>query len=93
MSGEAWLLTRDLTLDLWFGTDAELWIKDEDELDAFTEAGRFTPREAEVIRALADRARYEVVHPRAWPLDEGWEDWSPPPEWDTPLELPPYLRG
>lgn len=93
VSGEPWLLTRDLTLDLWLGADGDLWIKDEDELDAFTEAGRFTEQEAEVIRAVADRARDEVVLPRAWPLDEGWEDWSPPPEWDEPLELPPYLRS
>ena len=21
----------------------------------------------------------------AWPLDEGWEAWRPPPEWDRPL--------
>lgn len=87
------LLTRDLTLDLWLGADGELWIKDEDELDSFTEAGRFTEKEAEVIRAAADRAREEVVLPRAWPLDEGWEDWSPLPEWDQPLELPAYLRS
>ena len=29
-----------------------------------------------------------VVDPRAWPLDEGWESWRPPPGWDEPLALP-----
>ena len=90
-SGEPCVLTRDLTLDLWLDVDGELWVKDEDELEAFAEAGRFTPVEAEVIRALADRVRTEVVLPRAWPFDEGWEDWTPPPEWDLPLVLPDHL--
>jgi hypothetical protein len=90
-SGEARVLTRDLTLDLWLdastGADGGLWLKDEDELDAFTRAGRFTPEQADALLALADRARTELVEARAWPLDEDWESWRPPAHTDRPLML------
>lgn len=91
-SGEPRVHTRDLVLDLWLDADGQLWLKDEDELAAFTAAGRFHPTQADVIRALADRVRTEVVAPRAWPLDEDWESWRPPPEIDRPLTLPDHLE-
>ena len=65
VSGEPRVHTRDLTLDLWLDADGQLWLKDEDELAAFTAAGRFAPAQADVIRALADRVRAELVEPRA----------------------------
>ena len=83
--------TRDLTLDLWLedGPDGpELWLKDEDELDAAVEGGRYTAEQGAAIRAIGEQARYELGHLRSWPLDEGWEDYRPPPEWDKPLTLP-----
>jgi len=82
------VLTRDLTLDLWLDTDGELWLKDEDELAAFAAHGLFSDEQAEAITALADVCRRDLVDPRAWPLDEGWESWRPPPGWDEPLALP-----
>jgi hypothetical protein len=82
--------TRDLVLDLWVG-DGETWLKDEDELDATLAAGRYTSAQIEVVRAIADQARRELIEPRAWPLDEGWETWRPPEEWDEPLSLPASL--
>jgi hypothetical protein len=90
VSGEPRVFTRDLTLDLWLDADGELWLKDEDELAAFTAAGRFTPEQADAIRALADRVRTELIEPRAWPLSEDWESWRPPPELDRPLTLPDH---
>ena len=101
VSGEARVLTRDLTLDLWLDADAAgadgdtggadgaggLWLKDEDELAAFTRAGRFSHEQAHVLLALADRARTELIEPRAWPLDEDWETWRPPADTDRPLML------
>jgi hypothetical protein len=79
--------TRDLTLDLWV-QDGETWLKDADELEAAAAAGWCTPEQAVVIHDIAEQARAELIDPRAWPLDEGWEDWRPPEAWDEPLSLP-----
>jgi Protein of unknown function (DUF402) len=79
--------TRDLILDLWLG-NGETWLKDDDELAAAAAAGRYTPEQIAVVRAVADQARRDQIDPRAWPLDEGWESWRPPAEWDEPLTLP-----
>jgi predicted RNA-binding protein associated with RNAse of E/G family len=83
--------TRDLTLDLWVG-DGGTWLKDADELEAGVAAGWCSPEQAEVIHAVAEQARREQLDPRAWPLDEGWEDWQPPHGWDVPLTLPRSVR-
>jgi len=82
--------TRDLVLDLWL-EGGETWLKDADELGAVVEAGRHSAEQAEVILAIAEQARREQIDPRAWPLDEGWEDWRPAPEWDEPLTLPAHV--
>ena len=87
VDGSARTHTRDLTLDLWVA-NGETWLKDADELEAGVEAGWCTAEQADVIRAIAEQARREQIDPCAWPLDEGWEGWRPPPEWDVPLELP-----
>lgn len=84
--------SRDLTLDLWLGADGEVWLKDYDEVDAAVDAGLLTPAQAATIHAVADQARAELIEPRAWPLDEGWEGWRPPPAYDAPLLLPADLR-
>ena len=83
--------SRDLVLDLWL-EDGQVWLKDADELAASVDAGKFTAEQGEVVRALADVVRRELVDPRAWPLDEGWESWRPPAGWDEPLDLPSYAR-
>lgn len=79
--------TRDLTLDLWV-QDGETWLKDADELAAAAAVGWCTPEQAAVVHDVAEWARAELIDPRAWPLDEGWESWRPPPGWDEPLSLP-----
>lgn len=79
--------TRDLVLDLWVER-GETWLKDADELQAVVVAGRFTSEQAQVVRDIAEQARGEQIDPRAWPLDEGWEEWRPPAGWDEPLALP-----
>ena len=83
--GEARTYTRDLTLDLWLDVDGSLWLKDEDELVAAVEGGAYTSDQVAAVREIAEQARHELVVPSAWPLDEGWEAWRPPPEWDRPL--------
>ncbi len=82
--------TRDLTLDLWV-QDGETWLKDADELAAGSAVGWYTSGQAKVIRDIAEQARGELVDPRAWPLEEDWEEWRPPAEWDEPLRLPPHV--
>jgi hypothetical protein len=82
--------TRDLTLDLWV-EDGETWLKDADELAAAAGVGWCTPEQAAVIHDVVEWARSELIEPRAWPLDEGWESWRPPQGWDEPLSLPPSV--
>jgi hypothetical protein len=86
-SGEPETATRDLVLDLWVDADG-VWLKDEDELEAAVASGWFTAEQGAAIRGLGERARHELVDPRAWPLDEGWESWRPPPGWAEPPVLP-----
>jgi hypothetical protein len=85
--GSGRIHTRDLILDLWL-ENGDTWLKDADELEAVVEVGQFTRAQAEVVRDIAEQARREQIDPRAWPLDEGWEDWQPPSAWDEPLALP-----
>jgi hypothetical protein len=82
--------TRDLTLDLWL-ENGETWLKDADELDAGESAGWCSREQARAIRAIADHARRQLIAPRAWPLDDGWESWQPSADWDEPLSLPERL--
>jgi hypothetical protein len=82
--------TRDLILDLWV-EQGQTWVKDEDELRAAVDAGRYSPRQAQVVHDIAEQARREQIDPRTWPLDEGWEDWRPPAGWDEPLTLPAHV--
>jgi hypothetical protein len=82
--------TRDLILDLWV-EQGQTWVKDEDELDAAVDAGRYSPGQAQAVHDIAEQARREQIDPRAWPLDEGWEDWRPPAGWDEPLGLPAHV--
>lgn len=88
IDGSPHTYSRDLTLDLCIESDGSVWLKDEDELAAWTDVGIFTAEQAAEIHAAADQVRREVFEPRAWPLDEDWEGWRPPPLWDQPLTLP-----
>jgi hypothetical protein len=83
--------TRDLTLDLWFEA-GEVWLKDADELVAGTAVGKYSERQAAAIHEVAELARDHLVR-RTWPLDEDWETWQPPADWDEPLTMPADLRA
>ena len=83
--------TRDLVLDLWLEA-GETWLKDADELRAAVRAGCYTEEQESLVLDLAEQARAELIEPRAWPLDEDWESWQPPPDWDEPLSLPGDIR-
>lgn len=76
--------TRDLVLDLWLEPSGELWLKDDDELEAAVVAGRYDAAQADEIRAIAEWARTDLVEGRAWPLDDEWTTWRPPSGWTVP---------
>ncbi|MGO2746471.1 DUF402 domain-containing protein [Microbacterium sp.] len=86
------VFSRDLVLDLWIDAEHEgsedVWLKDADELEEVVVQGRFTDAQAEAVRCLADHAGREFIVDGAWPLDEGWERWSPDTVMDAPVALP-----
>lgn len=90
--GSRGITSSDLILDLWIGAEhpgsEDVWLKDEDELVAAVDQGRFTPAQAEAVRALADAAGRDFIESASWPLDEGWQSWVPDSETDAPLMLP-----
>lgn len=89
---EAAVFTRDLVLDLWIDAEhvgeEDVWLKDADELRAAVDQGRFTPAQAEAVRAIADHAGADFIVDGTWPLGEGWQDWTPDAETDVAIELP-----
>lgn len=78
--------TQDHTLDLVITPDRQVIWKDEDELAAAIEAGRFTPEDAARFEADA-RAVEKLVARWASPFCDGWENWRPDPSWPVP-DLP-----
>ncbi|WP_353113630.1 DUF402 domain-containing protein [Microbacterium sp.] len=88
----AGIFSRDLVLDLWIDAEhqgsEDIWLKDADELEAAVRQGRFTAEQAEAVRALADHAMHGFVASGEWPLDEGWDLWTPTTELDVPVQLP-----
>ncbi|MDI2128860.1 DUF402 domain-containing protein [Yinghuangia seranimata] len=75
--------TEDLVLDVWVTPDRRWHFKDEDELAASREAGRFTDADVDAIYGHGHRA-VDVV--RAWgpPFNGGWENFRPDPAWPLP---------
>lgn len=84
--------SRDLVLDLWIDAEhagsEDIWLKDADELAAAVEQGRFSVEQAEAVRSLADHAGRVFITDGGWPLDEGWDTWSPDAAMDIPVALP-----
>ena len=75
--------SQDRVLDLWVEPDRHVRWKDEDELEAAVEAGRYSATDAERFRADARMVEQLVVR---WgsPFADAWEDWRPDPEWPVP---------
>ncbi len=77
------VVTCDHMLDVWVAADGTATLKDEDELEAAVEQGRFTPDAAASIRADGESAL------AAWragghPFDVAWTRWRPDPDWPVP---------
>ena len=75
--------TTDHVLDIWVLSDRTWRWKDEDELEEAIETGLFTQLKAKAIREEGERVIERV---EAWtePFNEGWEEWTPDPDWPLP---------
>ncbi len=75
--------TSDHVLDVRVASEGGWSWKDEDEFVEAIAMGRFTPQEAEAIRAEGIAAA-AAVEAGAWPFDAGWNRWRPEPGWTIP---------
>ena len=76
--------TMDHLLDVVISSDrSEWWWKDEDEFREAIALGVYSAEEARAIRAEGERA-IELMQANQSPFCDGWEDWSPPEEWEFP---------
>jgi hypothetical protein len=76
--------TMDHLLDIVVSPDRSEWRwKDEDEFEEAVAIGVFSRDEARAIRAEGERV-IRLLETGASPVCEGWEHWSPPPEWGIP---------
>lgn len=83
------IITHDHVLDVVVRPDYTTMRKDEDELAAAVEAGRFTTQQAAQFEEDA-RLVEMLVAQRGAPFSDGWEDWRPDPSWPRP-ELPVHI--
>lgn len=83
------IVTQDHVLDLWVTPDRTVRWKDEGELAAAVETGRWSTENADRFRADA-REVERLVGVWGRPFSEGWEDWRPPDAWPVP-DLPAGL--
>ncbi len=79
--------TRDHVLDVVVRPDRSVTWKDDDELAAAVDAGRFTAGQAEEFRSHAREVEALVAR---WgsPFCDGWESWRPDSAWSVG-SLPP----
>lgn len=77
------LITSDHVLDLWIEPEGAVTWKDEDELAAAVEQGRYTQPQATAIRQHGEHA-IEEFRSGAWPFGEEWTRWQPSPDWTVP---------
>jgi hypothetical protein len=80
--------TMDHVLDIVIRPDrSEWWWKDEDEFEDAIAVGLYSPEEARAIRAEGERV-LDAMKQNLPPFCDGWENWSPPEEWEIP-DFPP----
>jgi len=75
--------TADHILDLVVHPDLSWEWKDEDDFAEACAHGRFTPEEAEAVRAEAARLIPDI-EAGIWPFDGSLIGWRPDPTWTTP---------
>lgn len=89
LEADARTRSRDLALDFWIAPSAdgrhELWVKDEDELDAATAAGRFTVEQRDAVLAIGEWAARALFD--AGTCFTPWDTFRPTPEQNEPVPL------
>lgn len=75
--------TQDLELDIVIEPGGDWSWKDDEQLEAWIERGRWTRDEVDAIRAEGDRVATELDAGRRW-WSESWASWEPDPSWTTP---------
>jgi len=78
--------TSDHELDIWIETGGRWQWKDAELLEERVREGRFTPAEADAIRAEGHRVATALDRGERW-WNESWARWAPDPAWG-PAELP-----
>ena len=79
--------SQDLVLDVSVAADLASWVwKDEDELAWSVEVGKYTPAEAEAIRAEGRKA-IAAIEAQKWPFVDDWSLWRPDADW--PISMVP----
>ncbi|HVX45417.1 MAG TPA: DUF402 domain-containing protein [Mycobacteriales bacterium] len=82
----------DHVLDLVLKPTGECLRKDEDELAAALEQGRFDAAQVRAIEANAEVAAASIAN-RDWPFDPSWCEWRPDPAWAVPTLDPALTAG
>lgn len=76
--------SMDHLLDVDISPDRSEWHwKDEDEFEQAVKLGVYSPEEAGAIRLEGERV-IRILQQNGSPFCDGWERWSPPPEWEIP---------
>jgi len=77
--------TMDHLLDIVISADLSTWHwKDKDEFEEAIALGVFSTEEAQSIYAEGERA-LKLFQTRKSPFCDGWENWSPPRQWEIPV--------
>jgi hypothetical protein len=84
--------TLDHELDLWLPAGGGSEWKDRDLLERRVAEGRFTPAEAETIRADAARVAADLDAGRRWWSDD-WAEWEPDASWEAPVLTSGWKRA
>lgn len=85
--GDHEVRTRDHVLDIWVEPDRTRSRKDEDELLLAMQQGRYNRDEVELIHVVAAQAE-QVVDDWGPPFSDGWESFTPDPDWPLPTLRP-----
>lgn len=76
--------SMDLALDIVISPDRSQWRwKDEDEFAGLIELGLITSSKAHAIRSEGEKV-IKLAKNNQTPFCDGWENWSPPEEWEIP---------
>lgn len=76
--------SMDHILDIVISPDRSEWRwKDEDDFEEAVAIGVYSAQKARAIRAEGERV-VERMQANQSPFCDGWERWSPPPEWEIP---------